>query len=1528
MKSLLSFPISLFLCAGCFQAQAAQEIRLEEPADTEFVDDATSAFGATAMGTTLVKTFTIRNVGDAPLTGLALSKTGSNTFDFLTSTLTSTTLAAGASQTFTITFSPQVAGSRSATVRLASNDANENPYDIRCTGTGTAAAFRARGNGVDIANNDTTPSLTDHTDFGNVEQGQGGTRTFTIRNTGLAPLNLTGTPLVAVSGTAAADFTITMLPSTPVAASGGETTFEVTFLPNLRGLRSATLEIASNDSLQPPVYRFGVQGTGTGPEIALQNPAATEVPDGGDAQLGGHLAGGATVSQTWTILNSGTSPLTGLAVALSGPQAADFGVTAPAAVSLAPGGSTTFTVSFTPGAQGTRRATLQVSSNDLDEAVYDISLRASVNQVAFPTYLEARNLLGQAAWNTRETAILQRLAGNPAAVAVSATGQVAVVDEAFHRVTLWNQTPVTLSPSPDVLVGQTSWTVATSGNANDKFFTPTGASFTPDGGKLLVADPGNNRVVIFNTVPTTHGATADVIIGGGAGTSATSLRSPRSVQVAADGRMVIADSGSHRVLIYNSVPVASGAAANVVVGQSTFTNGGSTLVSPTTLSNPSHAMITADNKLIVTDRGNNRVLIWNTVPVTNGTAPDVVIGQPNLTSGGTTTLNGPTGVAVSSTGQLAVSDTGKNRVLIYHTIPVSHGTAADAALGQPNLTSSLADNDPVAPGISARSMNQPTVPFFTSDGRLWVPGRTMRRVMVFGGAHPADYRITSEGGVLTITDLRGAADVLQFTEASPGQWQLLATDRRIAVGDAPGVVGSSGLLPLSGITSIVLNSGAGSDSITMGGSAQAGFPSLTIHGGAGNDTLTFTGDLTFAANASLDLDLSNDHAAPGIDSVTWNAAWHRLSGSGAALVRTTGPILFSGSGLSVVDGLLTMEANLQTPPSAMSADGIRLFQSSVSSSGAGQVTVKGRGGNDPGRGGVALHDGSLISGGLTGTIFVEGWGGSGDSSGNTGVSLTGLLDSPSLISSLGADVVVHGTGGGPTGSTGNDGIYMSYGEIAAAGTGMVTVEGSSPRGAGVVGHLSSPGGAITITGSGLYGVLASASQMGSGALTITGTSTGSGDGIGFAGRGVCLFGNISAHGGPITITGTGSDGPGGRHVGIDIEGGSVTNTGNGSITLTGTGGTSPGASNMGIYMFDGGRLTAESGDISLNGTSGIGTGVGTYQNSGIYLFHSEITTTGSGNVSIIGNTITPTGYTDPGIYVDLPITSGGSISLTGSSYRAQGIVGQDVILAATTGVFLTGTAGTGTGVNGNPNAAILLNNFQNPPGTITTASGPIVLTGIVPLPAVQIALRMSVPLGGPGYAGPIEIEGDSLWLYGSPGITTQGAVTLRPHTPGTTIQLGGSEFQHSENGTGLVLSDGDLDKIDAPVLVIGSPDSGAIGTPYPVTRSSPTDIILTSGADISTSPGTIATGGGSPTSYAFGSQPVAPLLLSYRLNPTAQNRISFSTQPGQIYRVMSSTTLAPGSWSTENTIHANASTATWIAPASTAPRQFFQIVKP
>ena len=98
--------------------------------------------------------------------------------------------------------------------------------------------------------------------FGNVAVGGGKTVTFTIQNLGTANLNLTGSPnKVAISGTNAADFSVSSAqPFSPV-APGSSVIFNLKFTPGATGTRTALMTIANNDSNENP-YTVTVTGTG------------------------------------------------------------------------------------------------------------------------------------------------------------------------------------------------------------------------------------------------------------------------------------------------------------------------------------------------------------------------------------------------------------------------------------------------------------------------------------------------------------------------------------------------------------------------------------------------------------------------------------------------------------------------------------------------------------------------------------------------------------------------------------------------------------------------------------------------------------------------------------------------------------------------------------------------------------------------------------------------------------------------------------------------------------------------------------------------------------------------------------------------------------------------------------------------------------------------------------------------------------------------------------------------------------------
>lgn len=150
----------------------------------------------------------------------------------------------------------------------------------------------------------------------------------------------------------------------------------------------------------------------------------------------------------------------------------------------------------------------------------------------------------------------------------------------------------------------------------------------------------------------------------------------------------------------------------------------------------------ANRKLVVTDSFNNRVLIWNSIPTANGTAPDLVLGQTGFTScdsnqGGSassTTLHLPAGVWTDGT-RLVVEDDGNNRVLIWDNFPTINDQPADLVLGQGDFTHTT-PNDDNQDGIwdsqaSARTLHDPFDGVDSDGTRLAVTDSSNHRVLVW-----------------------------------------------------------------------------------------------------------------------------------------------------------------------------------------------------------------------------------------------------------------------------------------------------------------------------------------------------------------------------------------------------------------------------------------------------------------------------------------------------------------------------------------------------------------------------------------------------------------------------------------------------------------------------------------------------------------------------------------------------------------------------------------------------------------------------
>lgn len=117
--------------------------------------------------------------------------------------------------------------------------------------------------------------------------------------------------------------------------------------------------------------------------------------------------------------------------------------------------------------------------------------------------------------------------------------------------------------------------------------------------------------------------------------------------------------------------------ADILLAGIDFNNAGDGL-----LFNHPGGIATDGTRLLMADKNNNRVLIWNSLPSGN-TAPDIVLGQPNMTNNNPGTvrnaMNWPTAVTVVND-KVMVADTNNNRILIWNSFPTNNGQAADLIL--------------------------------------------------------------------------------------------------------------------------------------------------------------------------------------------------------------------------------------------------------------------------------------------------------------------------------------------------------------------------------------------------------------------------------------------------------------------------------------------------------------------------------------------------------------------------------------------------------------------------------------------------------------------------------------------------------------------------------------------------------------------------------------------------------------------------------------------------------------------------------
>ncbi|MEZ5366821.1 MAG: hypothetical protein R2748_31905 [Bryobacterales bacterium] len=240
--------------------------------------------------------------------------------------------------------------------------------------------------------------------------------------------------------------------------------------------------------------------------------------------------------------------------------------------------------------------------------------------------IRADVVLGQTGFTSAiSAAVTARSLSLPRDVAVGAFGQIYVSDTGNNRILEYAPDP-TNGVAAIRVFGQNSFDrgAASSTTSAQSLNAPAGLH-VDDRELLYVADAGANRVVVFPLSPDNPATavSATTVIGQSAFDTSVSavgqgsLNGPLSVSTTPDGEVVVADTGNNRVLVFPSLlflPTSGGQASQVIGQGGSFTgnrinyNATTGQATPQALFAPNSVFSDRNGTLYVADSGNNRVL--------------------------------------------------------------------------------------------------------------------------------------------------------------------------------------------------------------------------------------------------------------------------------------------------------------------------------------------------------------------------------------------------------------------------------------------------------------------------------------------------------------------------------------------------------------------------------------------------------------------------------------------------------------------------------------------------------------------------------------------------------------------------------------------------------------------------------------------------------------------------------------------------------------------------------------------------------
>ena len=735
----------------------APRISVFTPSGTALVEGTSSivTLPGTAVGSSATSRFLVVNTGDHPLaiTGITTTAGSDFTVTEIPATIAARATGINGSALFSVNFTPSATGLRTTTLEILHDDSSKPPFVVPLSAAASGPRIVVRDPGSDIiAPNAGTPP---EVNLGNVISSQA--FTFTIENGGDRTLTLSS---ITTTGQHSSEFVVGGItaPATIAAASGETThsrTFTITFTPGGSGQRTATLEIAHDDSDASP-FLVNLLGAARSPQIVVKSPSGTTLPSTpanppvvnlGNTNLD------TPSPHVFTIENTGDEALAISRISAS--NTSEFAVSnIPGTVTAASGsepGSATFTLTFSPAAIGTRTTIVEIVHDDSDDSPFRFEVSAVGTRADFTaTGVEVTGILtntpvgeirAEISTDPDFLATIETHAGaatagsangtrgsarfsNPSGIVSDSSGNLFVTDTANNQIRMIgiDDQVTTIAGT----MGLTGYGFRDGDGSLARFQLPTGIA-RDSVGNLYVADTFNHAIRKLTGAPGGSWTVTTLAGDGSAGYVDGEGRSsrfnlPQGLTVDPSGNVFVADTGNHRIRKITPDGRVSTLAGTGTAGA---TDGNAAVA---TFDSPLSIVLDTQGNLYVADGENHKIRRIDSSTNVSTVAGDGVQGPPTSNR-----LNCPTGLLMVNDDTIYFTDKLNHAVRKLTRTGGTWTLSTVTGTGQPGFTNGL---EPQA------TFHHPTALALDTTGNLVVAdsrNNSLRRIILRNVSVPATH---------------------------------------------------------------------------------------------------------------------------------------------------------------------------------------------------------------------------------------------------------------------------------------------------------------------------------------------------------------------------------------------------------------------------------------------------------------------------------------------------------------------------------------------------------------------------------------------------------------------------------------------------------------------------------------------------------------------------------------------------------------------------------------------------------------------